>query len=120
MKYFIKRWQARSRKKTDQEKIFLYQILYFLLFAAGLNLAIHAVNLRYTNPNDVSDQSRSIGLQGRYFFPAIVPQMALLAFGLSFLFSKINRKWIFLAILVGMIFLNFWSLFDLIIPRYYL
>lgn len=120
VKYFIREWRQRSSEKTADDRIFFQQILYFLLFAAGLSLAIHAVNLLYANPHDVADQSQSIGLQGRYFFPAIIPQMALLAFGFVFLFSKVRRCWIFLLLLTAMAFLNFWSLFDVIIPRYYL
>lgn len=117
VKYFFKYFR---RPAEGNEKIFFFQLLYFLFFVVGVGAMIHFVNLQYANPNNVADQSQSIGLQGRYFFPAIIPKMALVAFGLAFLFSKINRRWIFLALLAGMIFLNLWSLFDLVIPRYYL
>jgi len=119
-RHLVGQWIHRRRKKTENEKVFFFQFLFFIFFSVGVSLMIHFVNLRYADPHKVGDQSDSIGLQGRYFFPAIIPAMALLAFGLAFLLPRINRKWIFWALLAAMIFLNFWSLFDLVIPRYYL
>lgn len=119
-KYFLKALFLKSHKKTEKARLFFFQLLFFLIFVVGISFMIHFVNLELLNPNNVADQSASISTQGRYFFPSLIPRLALLAFGFVFLLPKIRRKWIFMTLLIGMIFLNIWSLLDLVIPRYYL
>lgn len=115
-RYFTGHFFSKSQK-SGEERIFFFQMLYFLFFVTGVSLMIHFVNLQFVNPANVAEQP--LGTQGRYFFPSLIPRMSLLAFGFAWLLPKIEKKWIFLTFLAAMVFLNLWSLFGLIIPRYY-
>ena len=120
VKYFLAAFFSKSQKNAEKDRVFFFQLLYFLIFVAGVSAMIHFVNLQFVNPNNVADQSGSISTQGRYFFPSLIPRLALMAFGFACLFPGIRRRYIFMLLLLGMVFLNTWSLLVLVIPRYYL
>ena len=63
-----------------------------------------------------------IGTPGRYFLPTIIPHMLILVTGLGFLFTKNKAQFTTLlkALTLGMILLCLYSIFNVIIPRYYL
>lgn len=60
-------------------------------------------------------------LQGRYFFPVIVPIIALLMHGALWYVPQPNRRRVLLAVIVaGVLWLQTDALFTYVIPRYYL
>jgi len=58
-------------------------------------------------------------IQGRYFLPAIIGQMAWMALGLVRPVPSQWRRWWSWSIGAGMVALNLYALFGVIVPRYY-
>ncbi len=92
-------------------------MLVFMIATAG----IYFMGITYYNYLFTITHGYPFGIQGRYYFPVIVPQMALLLSGLTFLvpgsFAKVKRVWT-AAIGIGMIVLNFVALW-IIAETYY-
>lgn len=63
-----------------------------------------------------------IGTPGRYFLPTILPHFVILVTGLGFLFTKNRSQFTTLlkTLTLGMLILCLYSVFNVIIPRYYL
>lgn len=112
----IRKW----KKLNINDKILFFQVLTLLIITVGLNLLIHFVNFQQSNINDLGNPLKSIGTQGRYFLPAIVSKFAILIIGISYLFKKFKREKIIFVIFFMMIILNTISLFNYVIPRFYL
>lgn len=104
---------------VKREENFIY-VLFFALIIIGFGFMIHFVNLSQLPIEDVRNSTVSINIQGRYFFPVIIAKMALIIFGLSALFPAFTRKNIIYTLFIGMAALNLISLFNYVIPRFYL
>jgi hypothetical protein len=63
-----------------------------------------------------------IGTPGRYFLPTLIPHFLILITGLGFLLTKNKTQFTILlkTLALGMILLCLYSVFNVIIPRYYL
>lgn len=63
-----------------------------------------------------------IGAPGRYFLPTLVPHILITVTGLGYLLTKNRFQFTLLlkALSLGMLILTLYSLFTIIIPRYYL
>jgi 4-amino-4-deoxy-L-arabinose transferase-like glycosyltransferase len=63
-----------------------------------------------------------IGAPGRYFLPTLIPHLLVVVTGLGFLFTKEKSQFTTLlkVLSLGMILLCLYSVFSVIIPRYYL
>ena len=94
-----------------------YFIIALLLLSLALEFAIRFYDWR------VFDATTKIliGTPGRYFLPNIAAHMTLLVTGLGFFCrSRIQFHWLLKSLLVLMLLLQLYSMFDIILPRYYL
>lgn len=92
-------------------------IIALLLLSLALELAIRFYDWRIFD----AYAKILIGTPGRYFLPNIIAHFALLATGLGFFCrSRVQFHWLLKILLVLMLLLSSYSLFDIILPRYYL
>lgn len=93
----------------------------YLLFSLGMLIALQlAIRFYDWRVFDIGGQIQ-VGTPGRYFLPNIVAHMLLVCIGLGlFLKRKQSFDLLLKGILVLVVMLNLYSLFFLIIPRYYL
>lgn len=108
----------------DKDKLFLYEVAFLALIVLGFSFMIHAVNFQQVNPNNVTDESGAIAIQGRYFFPVMGAKIFLIFWGLATLtralYNKAKAELIALGLFIGMLLLNMISLLVYLIPRFYL
>ena len=98
----------------DATAIQIFSFLY--LGCATLSIIMFYVYLDYRLARDLGG---NFGMQGRYFLPGIVGQMAWAIQGLLVpIPSRLRPAWIWLLGL-GMVALNIYALVAVIIPRYY-
>lgn len=109
--WFFKQAFPHSRETAASQ---IFSFLY--LGCATLSSIMFYVYLDYRLARDLGG---NFGIQGRYFLPGIVGQMAWATQGLLVpIPSRLRPAWIWLLGL-GMITLNIYALFIVIIPRYY-
>lgn len=92
--------------------------LFALLFLGCATLAI-ALFYSYLDFRLARDLGGVFIVQGRYFLPAIIGQMAWMALGLARPVPSRWRQWWSWLIGAGMVALNLYSLFGALVPRYY-
>ncbi len=92
-------------------------IIALLLLSLALELAIRFYDWRVFDAH----AKILIGTPGRYFLPNIVAHIALLVTGLGFFCrSRIQFHWLLKSLFVLMLLLQLYSMFGIILPRYYL
>jgi len=118
LKYF---WQTAKSfgALPKQEKTAFYQTIFLIFCVLGFFLMIHTVNFQQVNPRNVADESHSIAIQGRYFFPVMAAKFYLIFLGLSFLLSRPSWRAVAWFLFSFMLVLNLAGLFVYVIPRYY-
>lgn len=121
--YFAKNlagWKALKERK----KIFFYQVIFLLLAFLGFGFMIHAVNFQQVNPNNVADETNSIAIQGRYFFPVMGAKFFLIFWGWAAITTAIYKRtkpgMAALLLFSGLVLLNLTGLLAYLVPRYYL
>ena len=112
----ISEWKKANR----QNKTFFCQILFLLYMMLGFGFMIHFINFQQSDPINFASLTASVGIIGRYFFPVILAKFIIITVGFSYLFKRISRVKIIFWIFIAMLALNSITLFDYIIPRYYL
>jgi uncharacterized membrane protein YuzA (DUF378 family) len=87
-------------KKPSKE----VQVFYFLIFS----VAVYSLSLFFWDWNFIRTHNFSFGIQGRYYFPVIVPIITLLIYGIAALVELINVKKLVAGIefLLGLFFLG--------------
>ncbi|MCW1888689.1 MAG: hypothetical protein KIH67_004005 [Candidatus Moranbacteria bacterium] len=94
----------------------------FLCLALGMIISLQfAIRFYDWRTFDITKEIL-IGTPGRYFLPNIVPHFLIIVTGLGFLFTKNKAQFTTLlkALSLGMLLLCLYSIFNVIIPRYYL
>lgn len=93
----------------------------YLLFLLLLSLALQGAIRFYDWRVFDATTKILIGTPGRYFLPNIIAHFTLLVTGLGFFCrSRVQFQWLLKSLLVGIVLLNFYALFTVILPRYYL
>lgn len=93
----------------------------YLLFLLLLSLALQGAIRFYDWRVFDATIKILIGTPGRYFLPNIIAHFTLLVTGLGFFCrSRVQFQWLLKSLLVGIVLLNFYALFTVILPRYYL
>ena len=103
--------KKNSAKYQEEKKIFIYLAIILLLF----HLAVVYSEFSY-----FARSGKMFGLQGRYFLPMILPFLLIIIKGYQFLLKRYSLQNILICVFVLMILFNFISIFNYIIPGYYL
>lgn len=92
-----------------------YLILFMFL------ILLLQIGVRFYDWQGLYLNGEGVGTPGRYFLPTLIPHIILLVVGLG-MFVKNSRAFglILKTLLVGMVTLNLYVIFLIIIPRYYL
>lgn len=94
-----------------------------ILLFAGIMITCLQCGIRFYDWRtfDITKQLL-IGTPGRYFLPTLLPHLLIIVTGLGYLFTKDKTQFTTLlkTLTLGMILLCIYSLFNIIIPRYYL
>lgn len=106
-------------KTVSEEKTFLPKKHFLIFFAIAIFLL--QLVIRFYDWRGEYTSNEGIGAPGRYFLPNIIPHFMLVATGLG-VFAKSSRAFgvILKTIFISMILLCLYSIFLIIIPRYYL
>ena len=94
----------------------IYLVFYFISIVLILHISILLVDL----PFFLEKGRIGICAPGRYFLPLIIAKFYLIFFGLSYLIPKKYHTQLLTTLLIMMIVLNNYSLFQILIPRFYL
>lgn len=104
--------KLRNRNHDHQ----LFFVLFFLLLMAILHLA----NLYIDWPYYLKSENIAFGSPGRYYLPLVSIKFYLIVIGLLYWLPKKIHQKALIILLAAMIILNHYSLFNIIIPRFYL
>lgn len=99
-----------TRKIKIREMIFSFKIEISLVLVIFITFGL---TVYYSYYSDFQPQ-------GRYLFPALFPIIYFIGIGFDKLFKEKVKPTIYILLIIGILYLNLHSLFNFVIPRYYL
>jgi len=90
-------------KKIDQQT----KVLFFLAYTA----IAYFMSITIFDWYFIRGHGFSFGIQGRYFFPTIIAHISLVFVGLLAIAPKSLKKWVAAALVLGVLFFNYFSLY---------